>query len=66
MLVLSRRRGEKIVINDGEITVMVIEVRGDTVRIGIDAPDDMPVHREEVFNAISNPSLHPYPSPHDS
>lgn len=51
MLVLSRHKNEKIIIGDN-ITVMVIEIRGDKVRLGIDAPMDIPVHREEVLNAI--------------
>ncbi len=52
MLILSRREGESIVI-DGTIRVTVMEVRGDQVRIGIDAPRSVSVHREEVFEQIS-------------
>ncbi len=51
MLVLSRKKDEKIVIGDS-ITLMVIEIRGDKVRLGIDAPRDVAVHREEVYEAI--------------
>jgi len=51
MLVLSRKKDEKIVIGDN-ITIMVTEIRGDKVRLGIDAPRDMSVHREEVYEAI--------------
>ena len=51
MLVLSRKKDEKIVIGDN-ITLMVIEIRGDKVRLGIDAPRDVAVHREEVYEAI--------------
>ena len=51
MLVLSRKRDEKIMIGGG-ITVMVIDVRGDTVRLGIDAPKGVVIHREEVYEAI--------------
>ncbi len=51
MLVLSRKKDEKIVIGD-EITIMVIEIRGDKVRLGIDAPRDVTVHRQEVYEAI--------------
>ena len=51
MLVLSRKKDEKIIIGD-KITVMVIEIRGDKVRLGIDAPRDITVHREEVYEAI--------------
>lgn len=51
MLVLSRKKDEKIVIDD-KITIMVIEIRGDKVRLGIDAPREITVHREEVYEAI--------------
>ena len=51
MLVLSRKKDEKIVIGDN-ITVMVIEIRGDKVRLGIEAPREVSVHREEVWEAI--------------
>jgi len=51
MLVLSRKKDESIVIAD-HIVITVIEVRGDKVRLGITAPKDVPVHREEVYEAI--------------
>lgn len=51
MLVLSRKTDEQIIINDN-IVVTVVEVRGDKVRLGIDAPKDVPVHREEIYKAI--------------
>ena len=51
MLVLSRKKNETIIIND-KITVTVIEIRGDKVRLGIDAPKDVTVHRREVYEAI--------------
>ena len=51
MLVLSRRRNEKIVIGD-DITITVLEVRGDQIQLGIQAPRNIPVHRWEVFRAI--------------
>lgn len=51
MLVLSRRVGEVIKIND-DITIMVVRIDGDKVRIGIEAPKEIPVHRGEVYNAI--------------
>ena len=51
MLVLSRKKDEKIIIGDS-ISVMVIEIRGDKVRLGIDAPRDVTVHRQEVYEAI--------------
>ena len=51
MLVLSRKKNEKIVINDN-ITITVVEIRGDKVRLGIVAPATVPVHRQEVYEAI--------------
>ena len=51
MLVLSRKKNESIVINN-DITVTVVEIRGDKVRLGIVAPKEVPVHRQEVYNAI--------------
>lgn len=51
MLVLSRRVGERLVIA-GDIVVTVIEVRGEGVRLGIDAPRDVRVHRAEVLDAV--------------
>lgn len=51
MLVLSRQRDETIVIN-GNIRVTVVDIRGDKVRIGVSAQSEIPVHREEVYNAI--------------
>lgn len=52
MLVLSRKTGESIRIGD-EIIVRVTGVRGDLVRIGIEAPRDVPVHRDEVFQQLA-------------
>ena len=51
MLVLSRKKNESIVIDD-DITIVVVEIRGDKVRLGIEAPKEVPVHRREVFDAI--------------
>ncbi len=53
MLVLSRKKNESIVINN-DITVTVVEIRGDKVRLGIVAPKNVPVHRQEVYEAIQN------------
>jgi carbon storage regulator len=55
MLVLSRKLNESIIIND-EISVVVVEIRGDKVRLGIQAPKDTPVHRKEVWDAIHRSS----------
>lgn len=51
MLVLSRKKDEIVVIGD-DVTVRVLEIRGDKVRLGFEAPDDVPVHRLEVWEAI--------------
>jgi carbon storage regulator len=51
MLVLSRKKNESIVINDN-ITITVVEIRGDKVRLGVEAPKEVPVHRNEVYEAI--------------
>jgi carbon storage regulator len=51
MLVLSRKKNESIVINN-DIVITVVEIRGDKVRLGIEAPKDVPVHRQEVYEAI--------------
>lgn len=51
MLVLSRKKNESIII-DGGIVITVVEVRGDKVRLGIQAPRETTVHRQEVFEAI--------------
>jgi carbon storage regulator len=51
MLVLSRKKNESIVIND-DITIVVVEIRGDKVRLGVEAPNDVPGHRREVYEAI--------------
>jgi len=53
MLVLSRHKDEKIVIGDGLIVLTIVDIRGDKVRVGIEAPKDISVHRNEVFEAIA-------------
>ena len=55
MLVLSRYRDESIYIGD-DIVVTVVDIRGDRVRIGVQAPSDVTVHRQEVYDAIKNGS----------
>src|ERR687883_100628 len=64
MLVLSRKKNESIVINN-DITITVVEIRGDKVRLGIVAPKDVPVHRQEVYDAIhaANGPSAPAPPP---
>ena len=57
MLVLSRQRDESIVINDN-VVVTIVDIRGDKVRLGIEAPSQVPVHRREVYEAIQRENLH--------
>ncbi len=60
MLVLSRKKNESIIIGE-DIVITIIEVRGDKVRLGIQAPREVPIHRSEVYDLIhrdDNASLH--------
>jgi len=52
MLILTRRVGETLVIGDNEIRITVLGVKGNQVRIGVDAPKSVAVHREEIFDKI--------------
>ena len=56
MLVLSRHRDESIIIGD-DIVITVVDIRGDKVRLGINAPTEIPVHRHEVYEAIQRENL---------
>ena len=56
MLVLSRQRDESIMIGDN-IVITVVDIRGDKVRLGINAPTEIPVHRQEVYEAIQRENL---------
>lgn len=51
MLILTRKAGESVMVGD-DIVVTVLEVRGDSVRLGVRAPRSVPVHREEVFEQV--------------
>ncbi len=63
MLVLSRKRDERIVIGDN-IVITVVDVRGDKVRIGIEAPAEIPVHRQEILEALQRAAAaEPKPEP---
>ncbi len=65
MLVLSRKKNESIVIND-DISIVVVEIRGDKVRLGIEAPKEVPVHRREVYDAIKRAELNTETSANDA
>ncbi len=56
MLVLSRQRDESIMIGDN-IVVTIVDIRGDKVRLGINAPSEIPVHRQEVYEAIQRENM---------
>lgn len=60
MLVLSRKKNESIVINN-DVVITVVEIRGDKVRLGIVAPKEVSVHREEIYEAIhgASPAVKP-------
>ena len=62
MLVLSRKKNESIVI-DNNIVITVVEIRGDKIRLGIVAPKDVPVHRQEVYDAIHGQNSAPQAAP---
>ncbi|RKS80175.1 carbon storage regulator [Motilibacter peucedani] len=65
MLVLSRRAGESVVIGH-DVTITVLEVRGDLVRIGIDAPRSVQVHREEVYKELQEANRVAAQAPEDA
>ena len=56
MLILSRQRDESIIIGDN-IVITVVDIRGDKVRLGIQAPTEIPVHRQEVYEAIQRENM---------
>lgn len=56
MLVLSRTKGQQIVVG-GTITVTVLEVRGDKVKLGFNGPAEIPIHRQEVFERLTQETL---------
>lgn len=63
MLVLSRKNNEKIIINN-DIVITIVEIRGDKVRLGIEAPKDIPVHRQEVYDLLHANNSGSPASPH--
>ena len=52
MLILSRRKDERVVISEGKIVITVVDIQADKVRLGITAPKNVSVHRQEVYDAI--------------
>ncbi|NLJ45718.1 MAG: carbon storage regulator CsrA [Treponema sp.] len=62
MLILSRRLGERIVIGE-DVVISIVEVRGDQVKLGIEAPRNVKVYRQEVFDSIQQENLRAAESP---
>jgi len=62
MLVLSRKKNESIVI-DNNITIVIVDIRGDKVRLGVEAPKNIGVHRREVWEAIKRNEAKTEPIP---
>jgi len=62
MLILSRKLGERIIIGD-DVVISIVEVRGDQVKLGIEAPRNVKVFRQEVFNSIQQENLRAAESP---
>lgn len=65
MLVLTRKLGESIAIDD-HIKIRVVQIKGKQVRLGIEAPKDTKIHREEVYLAIQNQNVESAATPADS
>jgi carbon storage regulator len=63
MLILSRKLGESIVV-DGRITVKIMRLEGDVVKLGIEAPREVPVHRQEVYDEIQRNNREALTDPH--
>src|SRR3954465_4672056 len=61
MLVISRKKNESLVINN-DITITIVEIRGDKIRLGVVCPRDVPVHRQEVYEAIHGRPIPELPS----
>jgi carbon storage regulator len=64
MLVLSRQIDESIMIGD-DVEIIIVDVRGDKVRLGITAPKNIPVHRREIYDAIQREKTNPQITPED-
>ena len=65
MLIITRKQGERLIINDN-VVITALDISGSQIKLGIEAPRHVPVHREEVYNRIHSQQTHPEEQKPDS